>query len=124
MEWGFIEIMLIVIFVFQLIMNWHLTKRGTIVTEQLVLQGKQYFAELDKQSDFLDNKILQINNRFDSLYQRIATVDLIEEKFKYFTKQIYEFNGEGEQEKKYAKKLEEINYAIRQMNKENSERNK
>ena len=114
MEWGFIEIMLIVIFVFQLIMNWHLTKRGTIVTEQLVLQGKQYFAELDKQSDFLDNKILQINNRFD----------LIEEKFKYFTKQIYEFNGEGEQEKKYAKKLEEINYAIRQMNKENSERNK
>jgi len=124
MEWGFIEIMLIVIFVFQLIMNWHLTKRGTIVTEQLVLQGKQYFAELDKQSDFLDNKILQINNRFDSLYQRIATVDLIEEKFKYFTKQIFEFNGEEEQEKRITKKLEEINYAIRQMNKENSERNK
>ena len=53
MEWGFIEIMLIVIFVSQLIMIWHLTRGGIII----VRQGQQYFAEIGKQSDFLVNKI-------------------------------------------------------------------
>ena len=124
MEWGFIEIILIIILLIHILNSMNIVSSRKLHTEQNTKLKETMLDELEKESAFLDNKILQINNRFDSLYQRIATVDLIEEKFKYFTKQIYEFNGEEEQEKRITKKLEEINYAIRQMNKENSERNK
>jgi len=124
MEWGFIEIVLGIILLIHVLNSMNIISSRTLHTKQNTELKETMLDELEKESAFLDNKILQINNRFDSLYERIATVDLIEEKFKYFTKQIYEFNGEEEQEKRITKKLEDINYAIRQMNKENSESNK
>ena len=86
MEWGFIEIVLVIVLFIHVLNSMNIISSRTLHTKQNAELKETMLDELEKQSAFLDNKILQINNRFDSLYQRIATVELVEEKFKYLTK--------------------------------------
>tara|TARA_Y100000294_G_C8281720_1_gene227086 strand:- start:280 stop:504 length:225 start_codon:yes stop_codon:yes gene_type:complete len=59
-------------------------------TEQNTKSEETLISAFVESQNQLDSKITQINNRFDGLYSKVVTIDMIEEKFNYFKKEIDE----------------------------------